>query len=247
MRLDQFLTENQIYKSRTRAERAIKESCVKVNGCVVTKCSFEVGSEDKVEALPDPLSYVSRGALKLVKAIDCFKISIEGRTCIDVGSSTGGFTEVLLQNGAEKVYAVDVGRDQLDPKIKENPKVVSMEKTDIRSLDLAIYGEMFDVLTCDCSFISLKAIVPMFSKLLKQGGVAVLLVKPQFEVGRKFLNKKGIVTDEKIRKNCLIDIIDFCEKEDFKLLGEPIESPITGGDGNVEYLAVLKKIINVAL
>ena len=235
MRLDVYLAEKGIYASRTRAERAVKEGCVCVNGKVETKPSFEIREEDILECLPDPLSYVSRGALKLDFALRHFGIDVAGKKAIDVGSSTGGFTEVLLERGAMHVTAVDVGKDQLDPKLASNANVTSLEKTDVRTLDPANIGK-FAVLTCDCSFISLREILPACAALIEPGGIGVFLIKPQFEAGRKAVGK-GVVKDKKIREKCVADVTAFAESLGLSKLGEPVESPVTGGDGNVEYLA----------
>lgn len=246
MRLDKYLTDKGIYKSRTRAERAIYEKCVKVDGIVIEKPSFDVPEGAFVEALPDPLQYVSRGALKLEFALDYYNLDVNGMTCLDIGASTGGFTEVMLLHGAEKVYAVDVGSSQLDPKISGDVRVVNMEKTDVRDISESFFGTI-DFVSCDCSFISLKMVLGTAYKLLKTGGTGVFLVKPQFEVGgnRKILGKNGVVKDEKVRQKVLSEILSFAVNLGFKPSADKSEkipkSPILGGDGNVEYLLKLVK------
>lgn len=240
MRLDRYLTEKGIYKSRTRAANAIAENCVRVNGLPVTKNSYEVSENDVVDALPDPLGYVSRGALKLEFALTHYNIDVNGLTAVDIGASTGGFTEVLLCRGAKKVFSVDVGSGQLDPKIAGDPRVVSLEKTDVRSVDDGLNGTM-DFACCDCSFISLKLVLPEALRLMKSGAKGIFLIKPQFEVGkiRGAIGKNGVVKDEKIRLAAVKDIVNFAESIGFHVTGtdEKIpESPIKGGDGNVEYL-----------
>ncbi len=240
MRLDAYLAESKIYASRTRAERAVKEGCVRVNGKVVTKCSFEVSPEDNVECLPDPLRYVSRGALKLEYALKVFGIDVTGLRAIDVGASTGGFTQVLLENGAASVTAVDVGTGQLDKKLAEDPRVVPMEQTDVRALRPEETG-LFDILTCDCSFISLKALFGACYELIKEGGTGVFLIKPQFEAGRG-MAPGGVVEDPTIREQVVADISAFGrDRLGLSVLGVT-ESPIRGRDkGNVEYLAWWRK------
>ncbi len=240
MRLDAYLAESKIYASRTRAERAVKEDCVRVNGKVVTKCSFEVSPEDNVECLPDPLRYVSRGALKLEYALKVFGIDVTGLCAIDVGSSTGGFTQVLLENGAASVTAVDVGTGQLDKKLAEDPRVVPMEQTDVRTLRPEETG-LFDILTCDCSFVSLKALFGACYGLIKEGGTGVFLIKPQFEAGRGAVKKNGIVKDEKIRLACVESVVEAAKAAGFEPSGQVVESPVRGGDGNLEYILAVKK------
>jgi len=240
MRLDLYLTENGKYASRTRAERAVKAGCVKVNGRTETRCSAEVSDADEIACLPDPLKYVSRGGLKLEFALDHFGVDVEGKTAIDVGASTGGFTQVLLERGAANVLAVDVGRDQLDPSLKSDRRVTSLEKTDVRSLDPETTG-LFDILTCDCSFISLKEILPAAGRLMKSSSKGIFLIKPQFEVGRAKVGKKGVVKDKSAREKSVAVIIEAAEALGFRASKPAVESPITGGDGNVEYLVLLEK------
>ena len=240
MRLDVFLTDQGKYSSRTRAARAIAEGLVSIDGKVETKSSREVTGGEEIVCLPDPVAYVSRGALKLEYAIRRFGIDVKGLRAIDVGASTGGFTEVLLKNGAASVTAVDVGSGQLHPRIASDERVVNLEKTDIRSLDPAAAG-LFGILTCDCSFISLKAIIPYCAKLMEPDAAGVFLIKPQFEVGKGNLGKGGIVKDKKLRETAVAEVVRAAEKEGLEPAGEVEESPVKGGDGNVEYLAVFRR------
>ncbi|MBP5313286.1 MAG: TlyA family RNA methyltransferase [Clostridia bacterium] len=240
MRLDLYLTEKEIYASRTRAERAVKAGCVKVNGATVTKCSAEVSDGDQIECLPDPLRYVSRGALKLEFALDHFGVDVKNKRAVDVGASTGGFTQVLLEKGAASVTAVDVGTGQLDPLLKNDGRVTSLEKTDVRTLDPERTGR-FDVLTCDCSFISLKDVLPACGRLMNEGAYGIFLVKPQFEVGPGKIGKNGIVKDPAARRKCVREVTDLAERMGLIAKGPAAESPVAGGDGNVEYLLVLEK------
>lgn len=238
MRLDVYLTENGLCKSRTAAQSLIKSGGVSVNGKPCQKPSYEVAKSDKVEITGEQLRYVGRGGLKLEGALKAFGLDISGMTCLDIGSSTGGFTDCMLQNGAAKVYAVDVGTDQLDEKLRMDSRVVVMEKTDIRVAELP---EMADFIGTDVSFISLKAVIPHIHRLLKKGGYAVALIKPQFEAGRTALNKKGIVKDEKTRRRVVEDITEFAQQCGFAVAGVA-DSPIHGGDGNIEYLMCIEKV-----
>ena len=239
MRLDVYLAEKGIYASRTRAERAVKAGCVTVNGKTETRCSAEVSEEDSLECLPDPLRYVSRGALKLEFALDRFGIDVKGKRAADVGASTGGFTQVLLERGASGVLALDVGTNQLDPVLREDKRVTSLEKTDVRAVDPEKAGR-FEIITCDCSFISLKDILPACKNLMEEGAEGVFLIKPQFEVGPGKIGKKGIVKDKKAREKCVAEVIGFANGIGLRTASPPAESPVTGGDGNVEYLIHLK-------
>lgn len=238
MRLDVYLTENGMCKSRTAAQSLIKSGGVLVNGKTCEKASAEVDEADSIEITGEQLRYVGRGGLKLEGAIKVFELDLSGLVCLDIGSSTGGFTDCMLQNGAKKVYAVDVGRDQLDQKLRNDSRVISMEQTDIRSAQLP---EMVDFVGTDVSFISLKQVIPHINRSLKCGGRAVTLIKPQFEAGRKALSKKGIVKDAKIRAEVCRDITEFAKQCGFDVLGIAL-SPIQGGDGNIEYLMCIEKI-----
>lgn len=236
MRLDIYLTEKSLCKSRTAAQSLIKSGGVTLKGKRCSKPSQEVGESDCVEITGEQLRYVGRGGLKLEAALERFGLGISGAECIDIGSSTGGFTDCMLQHGASKVWAVDVGRDQLDESLRGDPRVVSMEQTDIRSAELP----QADFIGTDVSFISLKLILPHIFRLLKSGGRAVALIKPQFEAGRANLSKKGIVRDERVRLRIRDEIADFAAGCGFEVIGTET-SPITGGDGNTEYLMCLGK------
>ena len=223
-------------KSRSAAAEMIKSGSISVNGSVITKPSFTVNDGDSVFITGEVLKYVGRGGLKLEKALDFFSIDLSGRTCLDIGASTGGFTDCMLQNGAKLVYAVDVGTDQLDEKLRSDSRVISMEKTDIRNVGDSIPA--VDFISIDVAFISLKLVLPSAKAHLKRGGCAVALIKPQFEAGKASLNKKGVVRDEKIRNRICSEISDFAASIGFTV-GNVIISPITGGDGNTEYLIYL--------
>ena len=242
-RLDVYLSENNTVKSRSLAAALIKQGSVEVNGRICTKPSYTVSDEDAVKIIGDMPKYVGRGGLKLEKALAHYRLHLDGAECIDIGASTGGFTDCMLQNGAVKVYSVDVGTDQLDDKLRNDARVISMEKTDIRSC----VGNLpqVDFAGIDVSFISLKLVLPSAYALLKDGGECVALIKPQFEAGKAHLSKNGIVRDTKIHKKICDDIAEFASTLGFER-GEVITSPITGGDGNTEYLIYLKRPKTVA-
>lgn len=242
MRLDVYLAEKGLTKSRAAAAALIKACGVSVNGKIIVKNAFEVGENDNVEIVGETLKYVGRGGLKLEKALEIGKIDLRGKTCLDIGASTGGFTDCMLQNGARRVFAVDVGTNQLDESLRGDKRVVSLENTDIRDFFPEI---QFDFIGTDVSFISLKLILPHIFRLLKTNGCAAVLIKPQFEAGnsafgRKALSKKGVVTDEKIRLKIVAEVIEFAKQCGFAVICSQA-SPITGGSGNVEYLMILEK------
>lgn len=231
------LVSRKTVKSRNIAQQIIKEGIVFVNGKPVAKSSFEVTETDRIEikgALP---KYVGRGGLKLEKAIEEFGIDIKDKVCIDIGASTGGFTDCMLQRGAALVYAVDVGRDQLDASLKNNSRVISLEQTDIREAEGKI-PEKADFISIDVSFISLKSVLPFAVKMLKNRGSVVALIKPQFEVGKSGVGKKGIVKNPKLREMAVSYIKEYSLLLGLKIAGI-VQSPIAGGDGNIEYLIYL--------
>ena len=236
MRIDRHLFEKGLAKSRTRASAMITEGIVFVNGVCVTKSSFEVRETDKIEIQGETLRYVSRGGLKLEAALKAFSIDVTGAIAIDIGASTGGFTDCLLQNGCAKVYAVDSGSHQLAPSLLNLPSVVSMENCNARYLTQNDIGELCDIAVCDLSFISQTLLHSVVAQLVKPNGVFVSLIKPQFEVGRGRLGKGGVVKEEKYRQEAIDKVMNSAECCGFSARGI-IVSPITGGDGNTEYLA----------
>ena len=238
-RLDVYLSDNNIVKSRSLAATLIKQGSVEVNGRICTKPSFTVGDGDNVKIIGELPKYVGRGGLKLEKARAHYRLHLDGTVCIDIGASTGGFTDCMLQNGAAKVYSVDVGTDQLDEKLRNDSRVISMEKTDIRNCVGTL--PQVDFISIDVSFISLKLVLPSAFALLKDGGECVALIKPQFEAGKAHLSKNGIVRDAKVHKKVCDDIAEFASAVGFER-SEIIPSPITGGDGNTEYLIYLKRL-----
>ncbi len=232
-RIDRLLVTRGLFDSRAKAQDAIAAGLVKANGKVVAKASEEVAADAAIEATPAH-PYVSRGALKLIAALDHFRIDPKGRVCLDIGASTGGFTQVLIERGAARVYAVDVGTAQLHQSLRGDPRITSLEQTDIRTLDAARFDPRPDLIVIDVSFISLKQVLPAARALAARPAHLIALIKPQFEAGRAQL-KKGIVRDEVVRQSVCDDIAALAISLGASVLGV-IPSPIEGGDGNVEYL-----------
>jgi 23S rRNA (cytidine1920-2'-O)/16S rRNA (cytidine1409-2'-O)-methyltransferase len=232
-RADLALVERGLFESRARAQTAIEAGLVTADGAVVRKASDQVADGAMLQATPAH-PWVSRGALKLAAALDHFGFDPAGEICLDVGASTGGFTEVLLAHGANKVYAVDVGRGQLHVRLRDDPAVVSLEQTDIRKLDPACFAEPPEFATVDVSFISLKLVLPALDRLLRTPAHLIALIKPQFEAGRTRV-KKGIVRDPAVHQAACEDLSAFAASLGWQI-GGVIESPIEGGDGNREFL-----------
>lgn len=240
MRLDLQLTALGLTPSRQKAQTLIKAGLVTVNGAAETKPAAEVTPEDTVLILSDNCPYVSRGGLKLEAALDAFGVAVAGKICADIGASTGGFSDCLLTRGAEKIYAVDSGHCQLAQKLRESARVRSMEGVNARSLNAALLGERVQFLCCDVSFISVILLLPVFSELLTDDGEAVLLVKPQFEVGRARLGKNGIVRDPRLHRSAVTAVCDAARMNRM-IPAALIRSPIEGGSGNREFLLLLRK------
>jgi 23S rRNA (cytidine1920-2'-O)/16S rRNA (cytidine1409-2'-O)-methyltransferase len=232
-RADRLLVERGLFDSRAKAQAAIEAGFVSADGAVVRKASEEIAADAVIDAAPAH-PYVSRGGLKLAAALDHFGVDPKGRVCLDVGASTGGFTEVLLTRGAGKVYAVDVGRGQLHERLRARPEVVSLEATDIRTLSPASLDPKPSFVTVDVSFISLTLVLPAALALEEGPAELIALIKPQFEAGRAAV-KKGVVRDEAVRQAVCDDITAFVASLGWRVLGV-IPSPIAGGDGNVECL-----------
>lgn len=239
-RLDVILVNNGLASSRDNAKRTIMAGLVTVDGIVETKSGqkFDVDSEFKVK--DKLLKYVSRGGLKLEKAIQSFNIKLNGCYAVDMGASTGGFTDCMLMNGALKVYALDVGYGQLDYKLRVDPRVINMEKTNIRYLDTTLIEEPIDFISIDVSFISLRHMFPVASKILKDTGAVMCLIKPQFEAGREQVEKKGIVRDSKVHVEVIGNVIGYASDNGLYPHGLDY-SPVKGTKGNIEYLLYLKK------
>lgn len=231
-RLDILMLDKKLVTSRNDAQKLIEGGRVKVNGILIIKNNFQADEGDNIEA-DDANIFVARSGAKLQEAINQFDIKIKDFVCLDVGASTGGFTECLLNNGAKKVYSVDVGSDQLDEKLKEDKRVINLEKTDIRNLKGL--GELVDLIVVDVSFISILKIIPFLKKFLKKEGRMVLLIKPQYEI-KDNKNKKGKVKNDGLVEEVIDGIKEVIKKEGYNVLGV-IESPILGKKGgNKEYL-----------
>jgi 23S rRNA (cytidine1920-2'-O)/16S rRNA (cytidine1409-2'-O)-methyltransferase len=237
-RADLLLVERGLAPSRARAQEAIEAGLVSADGLRVEKPSQPLAPDTELRA-SRAHPYVSRGGVKLGAALDAFAIDPTGKVCLDLGASTGGFSEVLLDRGAARVYAVDVGRDQLHPSLANRSGLVSLEGTDARSLDHRSIPEPIALLTVDVSFISLRLVLPAAFALCVPTAEAVLLVKPQFEIGRAKL-KRGIVRDEKARQAAVAGVARFVQGQGWRVAGS-MESPIRGGDGNREYLVGVRR------
>lgn len=239
-RLDVLLVAKGFFSSREKAKASVMAGLIYVDGNRVDKAG-NMTNPDAELFVKEPLCpYVSRGGLKLAKAIDSFDLTLEGKTAIDMGASTGGFTDCMLQNGAHRVYAMDVGYGQLDWKLRTDSRVVNMEKTNIRYIDTVSFPEKVDFITIDVSFISLHLILPIAAALLKDEGQVVCLVKPQFEAGREQVGKGGIVRDKTIHREVIVNVMKYAQE--VKLYPNGLTfSPVTGAKGNIEYLLLLTK------
>ena len=241
-RLDVLLVSRGLVPSREKAKALIMAGDVFVNGQREDKpgTTFEEASVKSLEVKGDELPYVSRGGLKLEKAVKNFGFSLKSKVCMDIGASTGGFTDCMLQNGAAKVYSVDVGHGQLDWKLRRDPRVVCMEKTNFRYMVRDDIEDDLDFASCDVSFISLTKILLPARRLLKDGGEMVCLIKPQFEAGRDKVGKKGVVRDPKVHSEVVHRIFDYMGVAGFEVIHLDF-SPIKGPEGNIEYLIHIRK------
>ena len=241
IRLDVYMTETGMSDSRERAKALIKDAKVYIGNKCCDKPGMMINPDEvKPEIRGEVLKYVSRGGLKLEKALVDFPISLLGKTALDIGASTGGFSDCMLQNGAIKVFAVDVGTNQLSPKLKEDKRVVNMEGTNIRHLTTDMIASDIDFISIDVSFISLKLVLPIVYSLLADNGEAVALIKPQFEAGRGKIGKKGVVKDKKVHQEVCLNVTGYALSCGFCVAGLSY-SPIKGPEGNIEYLLYLKK------
>ena len=236
MRIDKLVHARGLAKSREAAQKMIKDGNICVDGKIITKPSADVADECEIAVVGETLRYVSRGGLKLERALDVFALDVGGLDCVDIGASTGGFTDCLLQRGAARVRAVDVGRSQLDASLQNDARVTSYEGVNARYITPGDIGGKCDMVVCDVSFISLALILPAISDLLSDNGCAVLLIKPQFEAGRANIGKNGIVKDKNVHADVMVRVLDAAESVGLKCAGLTA-SPILGGDGNREYLA----------
>tara|TARA_B100000965_G_C19414493_1_gene679255 strand:+ start:118 stop:861 length:744 start_codon:yes stop_codon:yes gene_type:complete len=238
-RLDKILVDRNLVDSKSKAQAVIMAGQVYVEGKQIIKSGLNININSLIELKSLGPEWVSRGALKLTKALDEFKIDVKNKTCIDLGASTGGFTEVLLKRGAKKIYAVDVGKNQLHERLKINNKVISLERTNARYLNKEIFSDLFEIMVCDVSFISLKKIILPNLNLLSSENIIITLIKPQFESKKNEL-KKGIIKDDKIHKRICDNIKEwFIVECNCEIIGI-IESPIKGPKGNIEFLIVAK-------
>ena len=242
IRLDIYLLTNNFFETREKARIAIMEGKVFVNNQKEDKPGTMIKDDAVVEFRGEKLKYVSRGGYKLEKAVDVFNIFLKDKICVDIGASTGGFTDVMLQNGAKRVYAIDCGTNQLDYKLRIDDRVVSMENTNARYLTKNdLNNEIIDFVSVDVSFISLKKIIPIIKDILNEDGKAVLLIKPQFEAGKELVSKGGVVKDKNIHIAIINEIINYCISFKFKIIGIDY-SPIKGPAGNIEYLLYVANV-----
>lgn len=239
-RLDVLLVNNGFTDSREKAKRTIMAGLVTVDGRLEDKPGSRFDTEAEIQVKGAECPYVSRGGLKLEKAIEDWGVSCEGAVCVDMGASTGGFTDCMLQHGARKVYAVDVGYGQLDYKLRTDGRVVNMEKTNIRYMDTSLIEEPVDLISIDVSFISVKHMLPVAAAVLSDNGTILCLVKPQFEAGREQVGKGGIVRDPAVHEEVINNVIGYAE--DNCLYPQQLTwSPIKGTKGNIEYLLLLSR------
>lgn len=244
-RLDILLVEKGLAASRERAKDLIEKKQVFVSGKPAVKASQKAEEEEQIEIRGETLKYVSRGGLKLEKAMEAFGLELKEKVCLDIGASTGGFTDCMLQNGAAKVFSIDVGRDQLASQLREDPRVVNMEQTNVRYLTL---DELIDkgaegpadFVSIDVSFISLTKILEAVAGLMKKGAQAVCLIKPQFEAGRSAIGKKGVVKEPSVHRAVIRNVLEYAQAVGFEIRKLTF-SPIRGPEGNIEYLVLLEK------
>ena len=239
-RLDAELVSRGIIQSRERAKAEIMAGKVYVNGQKADKAGELVTPEDNIEFRGEQLKYVSRGGLKLEKAMEIYGFNLEGKVCMDVGASTGGFTDCMLQSGASRVYSVDVGYGQLAWSLRQNDKVINLERTNIRYITKEQIPDIIDFVSIDVSFISLGLVIPVLPQFLADDAMMVCLVKPQFEAGREKVGKHGVVSDPATHMEVLECAVSFAKKSGFGIVGIEF-SPIKGPQGNIEYLMVLTK------
>ena len=243
-RLDLILVDRNYFETREKAKREIMVGNVIVNDKVETKPGTHFRDDEKLQIkVKDRLKYVSRGGLKLEKAINHWNINLNNKRVLDIGASTGGFTDCSLQNGAEYVYSVDVGTNQLDWKLRQDARVKSLEQTHIKNLTLELLdNKKVDFIVIDVSFISLTKVIPYLNKFIIENGIILMLIKPQFEVGKEKIGKNGIVIEEKYHDEAIKKIVNCIIENNYELI-EIIDSPITGTKGNKEFLILIKNKI----
>lgn len=239
-RLDVILADRGLFQSREKAKAAVMAGIVYVDGQRVDKAGTGIREDADIFIKEDTCPYVSRGGLKLAKAVSAFRLDLSEAVAVDIGASTGGFTDCMLKNGAKKVYAIDVGYGQLDWSLRNDPRVVNMEKVNIRYLEMEKIAEKADFISIDVSFISLKLVFPVAAALLAEEGKLVCLVKPQFEAGREQVGKKGIVRDKAVHEEVIENVIRYGATSGLYPQGLDF-SPMTGAKGNIEYLLLFSK------
>ncbi len=240
IRLDKLLVERGLVSTRTRAEQVITTYGVMVDGILVTKTGKKFTEDVLIQLIQEEIPWVSKGALKLLAALEKWQIDVTDKVCLDIGASTGGFTEVLLHHGASKIFAVDVGHGQMHPKLTSEKKITNIEKTHVRQLTSKTITQEADIMAVDVSFISLTKVLPFLHPFLKDDARVILLIKPQFEVGKENLNKNGIVIKKALYTETIENIKNSASQNQLQFL-DYIESPILGGDGNREFLAYFCK------
>ncbi len=238
-RIDIILVKKKYFETRQKAKYEIEKGNVYVDGKQIKKASKIINDVSNIEIKGETLKYVSRGGLKLEKAINKFEIALKDRICADIGASTGGFTDCMLQNGAKKVYSIDVGHGQLAEQLLNNKKIINLEGTNVKDLESNSI-EKLDFISSDVSFISEIQVLPKIYEMLKIKGKAVILIKPQFEAGKNHLNKNGVVKDIKVHQKVIQNIVIFANKLGFKIINLTY-SPIKGPAGNIEYLLYIEK------
>ncbi|HHV39023.1 MAG TPA: TlyA family RNA methyltransferase [Tepidimicrobium sp.] len=239
-RADVLLFEKGLVDSREKAKRIIMEGVVFVGDKRIDKPGERIDVDSPIRIKKNPITFVSRGGLKLKKAIGVFNIDLKNKVAMDIGASTGGFTDCLLQEGAKKVYAIDVGYGQLDWKLRQDPRVIVMERTNIRYVTRDDIPELLDFIAIDVSFISLTLVLPVAKELLSDGGSIAALVKPQFEAGREKVGKKGVVREKGVHLEVIRSMVEFCNTIDLRVIGLDF-SPIVGAAGNIEFLIHIVK------
>lgn len=240
IRLDVYLTEEGLAPTRSAAQAMIMAGDVYIDNQKAMKAGEALKGTEKIEVRGKTAKYVSRGGLKLEKAMSVFPVVLEGKVCMDIGASTGGFTDCMLQNGAAKVYSIDVGYGQLAWKLRQDPRVVNMERTNIRYLEAESLDMTPDFFSVDVSFISLKLVLPVAFDVLKDGSEGVCLIKPQFEAGREKVGKKGVVREKSTHIEVIENVLAFTKEMGFSVQGLDF-SPVRGPEGNIEYLMYIKK------
>lgn len=241
-RLDILLTEKNFFDSRARAKTMIMLGKILVDGQKIEKAGTLVNRDAEIKILGEEMPFVSRGGFKLQKAIEVFNLDLHEKIAADVGASTGGFTDCMLQHGAKKIYAVDVGYGQLAWKLRNDERVINLERTNIRNVTREEIPEVLNFVSVDVAFISLEKVLPVIFNLLGDDGEVAALIKPQFEAGREQVGKKGVVKDKKIHASVIENVLSFAEEIGFKICGINF-SPVKGPEGNIEYLAHLTKKI----